>query len=127
MEKQTLRIGRAQFTPVWMDRRKTLEKALDNADAAAGEGCELAVLGAARAHPPQPRQVRKIAELARGIAAVAECHRVTGEDCFILKVHLPGLDHLDRILDRFLAHGTTTTSLIQSSPVPLRPPPLPEE
>ncbi|HEX8149888.1 MAG TPA: Lrp/AsnC family transcriptional regulator [Pyrinomonadaceae bacterium] len=76
---------------------------------------------------PNPGQVPKIAELARGIAEVAECHRVTGEDCFILKVYLPGLDQLDRILDRFLAHGTTTTSLIQSSPVPLRPPPLPEE
>lgn len=76
---------------------------------------------------PNPGQVPKIAELARGIAEVAECHRVTGEDCFILKVYLPGLDQLDRILDRFLAHGTTTTSLIQSSPVPLRPPPLPDE
>ena len=74
---------------------------------------------------PNPGRLPKIAELARSIAEVVECHRVTGEDCFILKVHLPSLDQLDRILDIFLAHGTTTTSLIQSSPVPLRPPPLP--
>ena len=33
---------------------------------------------------------------------------------------------LDRILDRFLLHGVTTTSIIQSSPVPPRLPPLPE-
>jgi Lrp/AsnC family leucine-responsive transcriptional regulator len=75
---------------------------------------------------PNPGQLPKIADLARGIPEVVECHRVTGEDCFILKVYLPSLDQLDRILDRFLAHGSTTTSLIQSSPVPLRPPPLPE-
>ena len=76
---------------------------------------------------PNPGQVPKIAELAQNIPEVAECHRVTGEDCFILKVYLPSLDQLDRLLDKFLVHGTTTTSLIQSSPVPLRPPPLPEE
>ena len=39
----------------------------------------------------------------------------------------PGLDFgglLTFLLDRFLALGTTTTSIIQSSPVPLRSPPL---
>jgi Lrp/AsnC family transcriptional regulator, leucine-responsive regulatory protein len=75
---------------------------------------------------PNPGQLPTIAELARHILEVVECHRVTGEDCFILKVYLPSLDQLDRILDAFLLYGTTTTSLIQSSPVPLRPPPLPE-
>jgi len=75
---------------------------------------------------PNPGQLPKIAELAQDIPEVVECHRVTGEDCFILKVYLPGLDQLDRILDRFLLYGSTTTSLIQSSPVPPRPPPLPE-
>ncbi len=35
------------------------------------------------------------------------------------------MDQLDRILDRFLAFGTTTTSIVQSSPVPLRSLPLP--
>ncbi len=74
---------------------------------------------------PNPGQLPKIADLARSISEVVECHRVTGEDCFILKVYIPSLDQLDRILDSFLAHGSTTTSLIQSSPVPLRPPPLP--
>ncbi|HLZ22005.1 MAG TPA: Lrp/AsnC family transcriptional regulator [Ktedonobacterales bacterium] len=74
---------------------------------------------------PDPGQLPKVAELARGIPEVVECHRITGEDCFILKVHFPAMDQLDRILDRFLAYGTTTTSIIQSSPVPLRSLPLP--
>lgn len=74
---------------------------------------------------PNPGQLSKIAELTQSIPEIVECHRITGEDCFILKVYLPSIDQLDRILDTFLLHGTTTTSIIQSSPVPLRPPPLP--
>src|SRR5262245_24910547 len=70
---------------------------------------------------PNPGQLPKIAELAQQIPEVVECYRVTGEDCYILKVYLPGLDQLDQILDAFLLYGTTTTSLIQSSPVALRP------
>ncbi len=58
------------------------------------------------------------------IPEVVECHRVTGEDCFILKVHLPEIASLDRVLDRFLVHGQTTTSIVQSSPVPPRSPPI---
>jgi Lrp/AsnC family transcriptional regulator, leucine-responsive regulatory protein len=75
---------------------------------------------------PSPGQLSKIAELAQQIPEVVECHRVTGEDCFILKVHIPSIDQLDQLLDCFLLYGSTTTSLIQSSPVPLRPLPLPE-
>jgi len=74
---------------------------------------------------PMPGQLPKIAELAQGMPQVAECHRITGEDCFILKVYLESLDSMDRVLDRFLAYGQTTTSIVQSTPVPLRPPPLP--
>lgn len=45
MEKETLKIGLAQFAPVWMNRAKTLEKALHYAADAANQGCELVVLG----------------------------------------------------------------------------------
>ena len=76
---------------------------------------------------PAPGQLTKIAELARRMAEVTECHRVTGEDCFILKVHFPALDQLDRVLDQFLAYGQTTTSLVQSTPVAPRLLPLPDE
>jgi Lrp/AsnC family leucine-responsive transcriptional regulator len=74
---------------------------------------------------PMPGKLPKIAELARAMPQVVECHRITGEDCFIMKIYLEELDALDRVLDRFLAYGQTTTSLIQSSPVPPRGLPLP--
>jgi Lrp/AsnC family transcriptional regulator, leucine-responsive regulatory protein len=74
---------------------------------------------------PMPGQLQRVAELAQQMPNITECHRITGEDCFIVKIHLDAIDALDQVLDRFLAHGTTTTSIVQSSPVPLRSPPLP--
>ncbi|MEP6775189.1 MAG: Lrp/AsnC family transcriptional regulator [Chloroflexota bacterium] len=74
---------------------------------------------------PNAGQVQRVADLAAQIPEVVECYRVTGEDCFIMKVHIPAMEQLDRLLDRFLAYGTTTTSIIQSSPVPLRSLPIP--
>ena len=75
---------------------------------------------------PAPGQLPKLAELARSMAEVVECHRVTGEDCFVLKVHLRSIDELDKVLDQLLVYGQTTTSIIQSTPVPLRSLPLPD-
>jgi len=74
---------------------------------------------------PSPGHLPKVAELARRTPEVVECHRVTGEDCFVMKVYLPALDRLDDLLDRFLQHGQTTTSIVQSTPVPPRGLPLP--
>lgn len=73
---------------------------------------------------PAPGQLAKIAELARSLPQVVECHRVTGEDCFVLKVYLPSIEDLDQVLDQFLVYGQTTTNIIQSTPVPLRSLPL---
>ena len=73
---------------------------------------------------PGPRSLQKIAELAAGLPEVVECHRVTGEDCFLMKVHVAAVDQLETILDVFLPYGQTTTSIVQSSPVPLRGLPL---
>jgi Lrp/AsnC family transcriptional regulator, leucine-responsive regulatory protein len=74
---------------------------------------------------PNPGQLANFADLARAIPEIVECHRITGEDCFIVKVHLPEIGQLDRLIDCFLRYGTTTTSIVQSSPVPPRPAPLP--
>ena len=73
---------------------------------------------------PAPGQLPRIPELAAAIPEVGECHRITGEDCFYLKVFLRSIDELGPLLDRFLVYGETTTSLINASPVPRRDPPL---
>ena len=68
----------------------------------------------------------KVVDVARSMPQVTECHRVTGEDCFVLKLHVKEIEHLDRVLDKLLAHGQTTTSIVQSTPIPLRNLPLSE-
>jgi Lrp/AsnC family leucine-responsive transcriptional regulator len=73
---------------------------------------------------PAPRQLQRIPELAAQIPEVAECHRITGEDCFFLKVHLRSIEELASVLDRFLVHGETTTSIVNASPIPRRDPPM---
>lgn len=76
---------------------------------------------------PAPGQLPKVAALAQKMPQVTECHRVTGEDCFVVKIHIAALDQLDHVLDQFLAFGQTTTTLIQSTPVAPRLLPLPGE
>jgi Lrp/AsnC family leucine-responsive transcriptional regulator len=73
---------------------------------------------------PGPGQLPKIIDEARNTPQVVECFRITGEDCFLMKVHSPSIGALEEILDRFLLYGQTTTSIIQSTPVPPRPLPV---
>jgi Lrp/AsnC family transcriptional regulator, leucine-responsive regulatory protein len=74
---------------------------------------------------PMPGSLPKIAELAAEIPWVTECYRITGEDCFLVKLHARAIDELEEILDRFLTYGNTTTSIVVSTPVEQRNPPLP--
>jgi len=73
---------------------------------------------------PASRQLHKIPEIARDTPEVVECYRITGEDCFFLKLHLHSMDDLEEILDRFVVYGQTTTSIVHSAPVANRPLPL---
>ena len=71
---------------------------------------------------PGPGQLTRIAELAGRLPEVAECHRISGEDCFLLRVHVPSIEALETVLDRFLLHGQTTSSFVVATPVPARIP-----
>jgi Lrp/AsnC family transcriptional regulator, leucine-responsive regulatory protein len=71
---------------------------------------------------PGPGQLSRIAELAARTPQVSECHRISGEDCFLLKVHVPALEALETVLDQFLLHGQTISSFVVSTPVPPRTP-----
>jgi Lrp/AsnC family leucine-responsive transcriptional regulator len=69
---------------------------------------------------PAPRQLHHVAELARRTAEVVDCRRITGEDCYIMTAHIRSVEHLEEVIDRFAAHGQTTTSIVQSAPVAAR-------
>jgi Lrp/AsnC family transcriptional regulator, leucine-responsive regulatory protein len=74
---------------------------------------------------PALGQLPKIAVLARRLGQVSECHRITGEDCFLVKVHAASVPELEELLDQFLTYGQTVSSIVVSTPVPPRPLPLP--
>jgi Lrp/AsnC family leucine-responsive transcriptional regulator len=69
---------------------------------------------------PAPRQIAKVAELARATPEIVECHRITGEDCYLIKAHVRSVTHLEEVIDQLATFGQTITSILQSSPVPPR-------
>jgi Lrp/AsnC family leucine-responsive transcriptional regulator len=73
---------------------------------------------------PSTRDLKLIPDVARELPQVTECHRITGEDCYILKLHLRSIEELEPILDRFTPLGRTTTSIVNATPVPHRPLPV---
>ena len=74
---------------------------------------------------PVQGHLATISKLAQETPQVVECHRITGEDCYIMKANTQSVEALEKLIDRFVPYGQTTTSIVQSSPVPLRGPPLP--
>ncbi len=69
---------------------------------------------------PAPRQLAAVAQLAQDTPEIVECHRITGDDCYVMTLHVTDVEHLEAIIDQFAAYGQTTTSIMQSSPVPRR-------
>lgn len=52
------------------------------------------------------------------IPQIIEIHRVTGEDCFVLKVLVPTPESLEAIVDRIAGVANVTTSLVLRSEPP---------
>jgi len=73
---------------------------------------------------PAMGRLHKIPEIARDSPEVVECHRITGEDCYLMHLRLRSIDELEAVLDRFALDGQTTTSIVHSTYVS-RPAPLP--
>ncbi|MEW5425261.1 Lrp/AsnC family transcriptional regulator [Amorphus sp. 3PC139-8] len=74
---------------------------------------------------PVPGALAQVAETIRSIPEITECDRITGEDCFLARAHVQSVADLERIIDLIIPHAMTNTSIIQSSPVKRRLPPLP--
>jgi len=109
-------------SPAVADRLRRLESdgvIVDHRTELSPEALGLALTSIIRVRP-SPRQLHKVADLARSTPEVVECHRITGDDCFFIKAHVRDVHHLEDLIDRFTPYGQTTTSIVQSSPVPRR-------
>jgi Lrp/AsnC family leucine-responsive transcriptional regulator len=73
---------------------------------------------------PVPGGLAAVANILRMMPEIVECDRVTGEDCFVARAHVRSIEDLERLIDQIIPHAMTTTSIIQSTLVKRRPPPI---
>lgn len=63
----------------------------------------------------------KVTAIVRGRQEFVECHHLTGDDCFLVKLVARDPAHLEELIGQLAEFGRTTTSLVLSSPVPQAP------
>ena len=73
---------------------------------------------------PVPGELQRVAALLQEIPEITQCERVTGEDCFLAKVHVPHVRDLEAVIDQIIPYAMTRTSVIQSVKVEHRLPPI---
>ncbi len=57
------------------------------------------------------------ARVARDIPEILECHRVTGNESFIVQVAVRDMNHLEAVIDSLMPYVATNTSMVLNSPV----------
>lgn len=73
---------------------------------------------------PLPGKLHVVERLIAAMPEVVECDKVTGEDCYIARLHVRSIGELDTLLDRIADKAETNTSIVKSQPVGRRNPPL---
>jgi Lrp/AsnC family leucine-responsive transcriptional regulator len=73
---------------------------------------------------PVPGGLNPVADILRSLPEIVECDRVTGEDCFVARAHLKSIEDLEGLIDHIIPYAMTTTSIVQSTLVKRRPPPI---
>lgn len=73
---------------------------------------------------PLPGALHLVEQAIRDTPEFVECDKVTGEDCFIGRLWVRSVEHLDHVLDRISERAQTNTAIIKATPVKRRLPPL---
>lgn len=73
---------------------------------------------------PLPGKLHIVRELLQEMPEVIECDKVTGDDCFVVRLVIGQIDELDGILERITDKAETSTSIVKSQPIARRSPPL---
>jgi len=58
-----------------------------------------------------------VAAQLQNISEILECHRVAGQDSFLMKVAVSSMSHLENFIDQLAQYGQSTTSVVLSSTV----------
>jgi Lrp/AsnC family transcriptional regulator, leucine-responsive regulatory protein len=73
---------------------------------------------------PLPGKLYIVQKLIEEMPEVSDCDKVTGDDCFIVRLHARSISHLDQMLDKIVDKAATSTSIVKTQPVIRRVPPL---
>lgn len=73
---------------------------------------------------PLPGQLHIVERLIQEMPQCVECDKVTGDDCFIVRLYLRSMEELDTLLDGIAERAQTNTSLVKATPVRRRLPGL---
>ena len=73
---------------------------------------------------PLPGRLASVEKALIEMDEIIECDKVTGDDCFVVRVHLRSIEDLDRLVDRLAQQAEINTSLVKAVRVPRRLPPL---
>jgi len=74
---------------------------------------------------PVPGRLREVEAMLQQTPECVECDKVTGEDCFVARIALRSIQHLDQVLEGFADIAETNSALVKSTPVQRRLPRLP--
>lgn len=73
---------------------------------------------------PLPGQSRAVQKLIEETSEFCECDKVTGDDCYIVRLFVTSMEELDTVVERIAAKAETNTVLVKSQPIKRRLPPL---
>ena len=73
---------------------------------------------------PLPGKLQEVERQIQSIPGFTECDKITGEDCFVARLHVRSMEQLDELLDRINVYAETNTSIVKKTSVPRRLPPM---
>ncbi len=65
-------------------------------------------------------QVRRSVAAIKDLTEISRCHRITGEESFVMEANVVSIRHMEVLIDKLSALGATATSTVLSSPVQRR-------
>lgn len=68
-----------------------------------------------------PQTEAGLRDLMAELPELVECHRVTGNESFLLKLVVTSITHLEQVLNQLMNSGPVTTSIVLSTPLPGEP------
>ena len=65
-------------------------------------------------------QVSRTVKAIKEMSEISRCHRITGEESFVIEAHVVSIRHMEALIDKLSTLGATSTSTVLSSPVQRR-------